>query len=255
MIKTFHDPLLQQVTFLDERHYTNDGGKTWVPSVTEILDIYPKGFGFTQWLKDVGSNATEIAERAATQGSKIHQAAELLSKGEVIKWADDAGTALYTKKEWEMLLHFQEFWDMCTPDLIATELSMVSVNLGYGGTIDLVMRIADVVWLLDIKSSNYLHKSHHLQTSAYAMMWNEANPDTRIEETGILWLNANTRTQKIDINAKTFQGEGWQIAQDKRHYTATFKIFEHTQAIYKEENPICRPLNLVYPDTISLGIK
>lgn len=251
MKQVFHYPETQQINILDSRYYTNDH-KVYYPSVTTILEVYPKGFGFNQWLKDLGQNADAVLERAGAFGSKIHQATEALNDGLEIKWADDKGNAYYTVEEWKTLLKYAEFWRLVSPKLVANEKSLCSPELGYGGTLDRVVDIGGEYWLIDIKTSNYLHKSHELQLSAYAMLWNECFPDEPIVNTAILWLKASTRTQKIDVEGKLFQGVGWQLKTFDRHYTDTFKIFKHTQAIWKEEHPVYRPLNQQYPDTIKL---
>ena len=249
--QVFHKPEVKQVTFLDSRYYTNDN-TNYYPSVTTILDVYPKGFGFEQFLKDVGNNATEIVTRAAEFGSKIHNLTEDLNNGHEIKWADENGVAKFTLQEWQALLKFAEFWRLCTPTLIANEKSFCSELLGYGGTLDRVVIIAGVRWLIDIKTSNYIHTSHELQLAAYAELWNHFNPHEPIEQTGILWLKASTRTQKIDPEKNIFQGNGWQLKTFNRHYTDAFTIFKYTQEIWREENPTYRPANLIYPDSIKL---
>jgi len=251
----FHKPEIQQINFADSRYYTRNE-KDYFPSVTEILSVYPKGFGFDQWLKDVGANAKEIAERAAKVGSKIHNVTEDLNNGVEIKWADEQGNAQYSIDEWKLLLRYADFWKKCTPTLIANEQSFCSANLKFGGTIDRVTMIAGKRWLIDIKTSNYIHTSQELQLAAYAELWNEDNPNAPIEETGILWLKTSVRTDKIDIDKNIFQGVceagAWQLKTFERHYTDAFKIFQHTQAIWTEENPTYKPMNLILPDTIKL---
>lgn len=246
-MKPFHDPKLKKIEFLDERYYTYDGVK-FFPGVTTILDVYPKGFGFDQWLKDVGSNASQIVDRAADFGSKIHKVSERLDNGEEIRW--DEG---YSLEEWQCINKFVTFHKNVNPVLVANEISMCSEKLKYGGTLDRVYTINGKRWLLDIKTNNFLYKTHELQLSAYATMWNEKFPDTQIEATGILWLKAQTRTEKVDHAKGIMQGIGWQVKTFDRHYTDAYKVFEHTHRIWREENPNYVPHNLVYPDTLSLN--
>lgn len=251
----FHKPEIQQINFADSRYYTKDN-KTFWPSVTEVLSVYPKGHGFNEWLKQVGEKANEIANKAAEIGSEVHQLTELLNAGEEITWADENGKAKYTIEKWKMLLRFENFWKQCTPELIANEQSFCSPELGYGGTIDRVLKIAGKLWLVDIKTSNYLHKSYELQLASYAQLWNESNPTKPIEQTGILWLKSSNRTAKIDVEKEIYQGfteaGAWQLKSFERHYTDSYRIFEHTLAIWREENPNYKPMNLILPDTIKL---
>jgi predicted RecB family nuclease len=74
-----------------------------------------------------------------------------------------------------MILKFADFWTTHKPELIVTEYHLFSDNHEYAGTADLVVKINDKVWLLDIKTSNSLHTSYGLQLAAYAMAWNETH--------------------------------------------------------------------------------
>jgi len=251
-MKTLHREELKQINFLDDRFYTMDE-KNYYPSVTSILDVYPKGFGFIQWLKDLGASAEDVLRRAGDQGSKIHSAIDNAVTGLEVCWADGNGIANYTEEEWKMIMRFKEFWDKYKPEVIINEVSMVSENLGYGGTVDLVCKIDGKVWLIDYKSSNAIYTSHELQIAAYAEMWNEKNPHMQIEHTGILHLKALTRGE--DKKGDKMQGAGWQMKDETafgRKYTEAFKLFQHVQAIWKEENPNPKPKNVIYPDRIKL---
>ena len=104
-------------------------------------------------------------------------------------------------------------------------------------------------WLIDIKTSNEIYTTHELQISAYAQLWNEANPTKKIDETGIMWLKSLTRTEG---KKGTIQGHGWQLKTFERSYNDAFKIFEHTRIIWDEMNPNYKPKNLTYPDRIKL---
>jgi len=250
-MKTLHDAQLEQITFLDERFYTLDN-LTFYPSVTTIFDVYPKGGGFTEWLKQVGFNATEIVKRAGEQGNNVHNAIEQFLAGLELKWIGETGEN-YTLIEWRMILKFHEFFTEFKPKVEEFELSDVSLEFGFGGTLDMVCMLNGDRWLIDYKSSNAIHKSHELQLAAYAMMWNQKNPDKPIDRTGILWLKALTRG--ADKSGKKIQGHGWQLKEFDRPYMEAFKMFEHVHAIWKEENPNAAPKNHTLPDRIKMKTK
>lgn len=241
----------KQINFLDERYYTMDN-EHFYPSVTHILDVYPKGFGFMQWLKDMGNNAEDVVRRAADKGSKLHNVIDMYLKGEEITWANTEGKAMYDLDEWLMVSKFVEFWTTFKPEVIASEESMLSETLGFGGTIDIVCKIDKKIWLIDTKTGNAIHKSHELQVAAYAMMWNEAHPSLKIDETAIMHLKAMTRG--ADKSGKGVQGKGWQLKTFERPYTQAFEVFKHVHALWKEENPNPKPKNLVYPDSFKLAV-
>ena len=241
-----------------------EGKEIYLPGVTTILDVYPKGFGFNQWLKDVGNNAGEVVERAANIGSKIHEATEALASGKEIvavtndmSYVQDENVFYYELRkkeqleEWKMLLRYKEFHDQIKPKLIANEQPLVSANLGYGGTIDRVFEWNNERWLIDVKTSNYLHKTHELQLIAYGRLWDELNPTLPINCCGILWLKAKTKTSKIDFNKSIYQGEGWQLSIYD-DWMESFALFQHVHEIWKAENLDYKPFNKIYPDKIKL---
>ena len=248
-MKTLYDPKHKQINFLDERFYTEDG-LTFYPSVTTVLDVYPKGYGFQQWLKDLGHNADEVVKRAGETGSTVHNMIDLYLKAEKLSWVNESGTPIYKLDEWLMFLKFVEFFETVKPTVISNEEQLISHTMKVGGTIDLVCKINDEIWLIDYKTSNAIHTSYELQMSAYAMMWNEAYPKQTISRTGIVWLKSATRG--ADKTGKKIQGEGWQLKEFDRHYTEAYKLFRHTRAIWDEENPNYKPKNMVYASEIQL---
>lgn len=250
--KIYHNPELQQVNVLDERFYTPDAGKTFHPSVTTILNVYPKGEGFETWLKDVGNNAKEIANRSAEKGTIVHNATEEMNNGVEISMFDKKGNPNFKLDEWVMIHKYWLFWKAVNPVLIANEHPFCSNDLKYGGTIDRVVEIEGRRWLIDIKTSNYLHTSYELQQAAYAVAWNIENPEMEIDQTGIIWLKASTRTAKIDHAKGIYQGKGWQLKTFKRHYKEAYKLFQYTYALWKEEHPNYIPANKIYPDRLKL---
>lgn len=244
-MKIFNDNEAKQIDVLDERFYLCKNDGKYYPSVTTILEAYYKGYGFNEWLKQVGFNADEIMRKAGDEGTTIHNMIDCYLNGITVSWIDDQFNPRYNINEWTMFCKFVEFWEKYNPEKIVGEFTMCSDTFRFGGTADFIGKINDQIWLLDWKSSNYLHKTYELQLSAYAMMWNELNPNYKIERTGILWLKAQTRGE--DKKGICIQGKGWQIKEFDRPYEDAFELFKHTQAIWEEENPNYKPKNLVYP--------
>ena len=186
------NPDLKQINFLDRRVYKRSEG-VYYPSVTTILQYMPKNKFFESWLKDVGHNADLIMRKAGKEGTQVHEAVERLVKGQEVTWMDDFGNARYSQLVWEMILKFYDFWTTHKPELISAEDFVWSDEHKYAGTADLVVKMDGEIWLLDLKTSNSLHKSYDLQLSAYAKGLEEAK-GIKIERTGIVWLKANTRS-------------------------------------------------------------
>jgi len=194
-MKTFHNPDIERVDFLDERYYTDKvkceftpGGIRFFPSVTFVLS---QGMAMSYGLKEYYKNndAAKIEDdldKAGEQGSKVHNAIEAGLKGVDPVWISTGdGQASYTKKEWFMLLKFQEFLDQVKPDIISFEMKMADPKLECGGQMDLLMKIDGDVWLIDTKTSNYLWNSHYLQVTIYKKMM-ENHLDKCIKEVPVV---------------------------------------------------------------------
>jgi genome maintenance exonuclease 1 len=235
----------KQVNVLDSRFYKRDD--KYYPSVTSVLNYFPKNQFFHSWLKDVGHNADIIAQKAAGEGTQVHNAIERFINGEEIEWIDQYGKAIYNLDVWKMILKFADFWNTHKPELIVAEYHLFSDVHEYAGTADLVVRLNNKIWLLDIKTSNSLHTSYGLQLSAYAMAWNETHSEL-IEDTGILWLKASTRTE--GKNGK-IQGKGWELKQ-YGNIASNFIMFKNIYEIYKMENPDFKPYTEILPISIKL---
>lgn len=250
-MKIINDTLNKQINFLDERFYTIDQ-ITYYPSVTTVLEVWPKGNGYIQWLKDLGHNADVVVKKAGEQGTVVHNLIDKYLGGSNVTWCNEGGIPVYSLEEWMMFLKFVDFFETYKPKIITHEEQIVSETMGLGGTIDLVCNIGDEIWLIDNKTSNAIHTSYELQMAAYAMMWNEKYPKRKIDRTGVMWLKAPTRGG--DKSGNKIQGKGWQVKEFDRHYTASYKLFQHARAIWDEENPNYVPKNIIYPSEVKINL-
>ncbi len=241
-----------RIDFLDERYYyygIDEAGKhIFLPSVTYVLDCYPKGIAFRQWLKDVGNEAKVIAQKAAESGSKVHDALERIANGEIISFEKEG----YTDYEWKGLLNFIEFFRMFNPKIIKIETKILDNDLGVAGTADLICEIDGETWLIDYKFSNAVHTNYMIQISTYARII-ENTLKIKIDRLGILHLKSLSRT----LCKEKKQGRGWKLIEpttfDKRfsrEYLDT--IFDCVYNIFKLENPKLQPKFETYPSEIHL---
>ena len=236
----------KQINVLDSRFYRRNG--EYYPSVTSVLNYFPKNQFFHSWLKDVGHNSDIIASKAANEGTQVHTAIEEFLQGNEIQWIDEYGNAKYNLDVWKMILKFADFWNTHKPELIASEYHLFSDTHEYAGTTDIIVRLNNQVWLLDIKTSNSLHTSYDLQLAAYAVAWNETH-NTLIERTGILWLKASTRGEG---RKDAIQGKGWQLKPSDSIAT-NFEMFKKIYDIYKLENPEFKPITELLPTSIKMS--
>jgi len=246
--------------------------KLYYPSVTHVLDQLPKGFGFEAWLKAEGLNADKIKKDAAHQGSVVHNAITDLFTGTKLKWRPvirDHGDgfienefATYTEKCWRMLLKFEEFLIQASPQIIAHEFKMVSLRIGAGGTLDLICLIKGELWLVDVKTSNYLWDSMWTQVGVYKKMWNWQLGDMYpIARHGILHLNSEHRGPLKN----KIQGKGWVLREapvrkgedllisERRYWnlwSAAKLTFDHNYAKIVDGKKVYSPKNVTMKSLI-----
>jgi hypothetical protein len=249
MIQQFenHDPEHQRITFPDARFYTKDN-VNWLPGVTTILNVIDKGDQYRKWLQSNGFNADTLSREAMEQGSHVHEGIQDFLKGKEIRWANDDGKKFYTKKEWQLISRFIDFFSGFSPKSLAVERILVSEKLGYGSQLDYVCEISGEVWLIDHKTGS-LYDSAYMQLAALRELWNEFN-DRKIDKCGVMHLESAHRGR--DSKGKSIQGKGWKLVECE-NTDRDFEDFLHVQAIWKRKNPNFQPFTQTYPDRYSIG--
>lgn len=229
------------ITFTDQRFYkTPDGG--YVPSVTTILNAYPKDPQFYEWLKKNGENADDIRDEAAFNGSIIHQLCDRYNKGETVDLLDPDGSIRYSTKQWNYFEKYVEFVQRFKPEILMNEFNIINADLGFAGTIDILCNLEGKKMMIDIKTGTAVHKTHFLQLAAYSKLY-EAAFGEKVDGYAVLWLNAKTRTEG---KKGAIQGAGWQLVLPDNTDEHYWKLFQYTQALYLEENIDAKPKNLTY---------
>lgn len=234
----------KQLTLLDARFYTTEAGG-WVPSVTTILEAYPKDYGYYQWLKSVGEDADSIRDEAGRRGSTVHELTERYDNGEEVTLLNDSGNLQYKMNEWAMFERYVEFTTRFQPKTLINEQNYVSEELGFAGTIDRVIDLDGRKLLIDIKTSNAIYPSYWLQLAAYHRLLVECAPlggAWDIDGVAILWLNAKTRTAG---SKGAIQGAGWQLVI-KEDWLEDWDLFKATQKLWLAQNKDAQPRRLSY---------
>lgn len=233
----------RQITFLDTRFYHTDQGN-YVPSVTTILDCYPKPAAFYDWLKKVGEDADAIRDEAGNRGSTVHKLTEQFDMGEEVNLINEAGNIEYKLLEWAMFERYVEFRRRFPLEVVLMELNLISDKLGFAGTLDRVVNLNGRTLIIDIKTSNSLYDHYWLQMAAYKQLLAEVQPDLKIDGYAVLWLNALTRTEG---KAGTIQGKGWQLIERKADDALKdWPLFQATYKLWQAERGEMKPRELSY---------
>lgn len=243
---------VMRITSLNERWYartvTNRSGKaqyTYYPSSTWISSYYPKGAHFYKWLAGKGWTEVEaLKQAAADKGSRVHYACQDLDDGKTIKITDryiNPSTGQkeeLSKEEVDCIISYRDFLDEMQPELLAQEIT--SFGDVYAGTADKIFRIGKDIWVVDLKTSQYIWPEHELQISSYAHMQFD------LKKMGITekeWKKRKLAVLQIGYkkNRKRFR---FAEVEDKYH------LFKTAYKIWKNENPDFKPKERDYPTEI-----
>lgn len=242
-----------RISFLDARFYRTAAGE-FVPSVTTILEAYPKGAQYYEWLKKHGEDSDTIRDEAGRRGSVVHEATEVLDLGGELSLMNGDGSPRYRINEWAMISRYAEFREMYPGAMHAVETKLASSDLGYAGTLDRVFTftINGKTYLYDIKTSGGIWPSYWLQQAAYHELLHRSGaiaqmfPDGEVPTVhlAILWLNA--RTRGVDKKGKAIQGQGWQFVEQEHSTAHYLDLFNKTHALWLAENAGQQPKQLIY---------
>lgn len=235
----------KRIDFCGTRVYKREEG-LYYPSVTSILGAAPVDPFLIDWLKTAGKNADWARDKAAREGTEVHQALEDMVAGKLVDWKDGFGNARYNLSVWQMILRGADFFNTYKPKVMASEQFLYSDRYRYAGATDLLIELNDKKILVDYKTSNSLSVTYKMQLAAYAKALEEMF-NIKVDSTAVLWLKASTRGPRKG----SYQGEGWQLVEYPdidTNFEAFLKIYD----VFKIFNPKVEPYTKSYPTEIEL---
>jgi hypothetical protein len=160
------------------RTYRDKVGKR-LPSVTTILSRFKDSGALIHWAWNEGVEGRDYRESrrlAAAAGSIAHQMVE--ARLRALPWKPDlpidqdliararAGFDAYLA--WERMTRLE---------FLHSEVSLVSTEFEYGGTLDAIGSFEGSLVLIDWKTSNAVYSDYLIQLAAYRALWEENYPD------------------------------------------------------------------------------
>lgn len=234
------DTTNKQITLIDARFYRTDEGQ-FVPSVTTILEAYPKDAAYYAWIKANGQDSDQIRDRAAERGSNVHQLTEMYDAGYEVSLLTDDGRVAFKMGEWAMLERYISFCNKFNPKILQSEQNYISPDLGYAGTVDRIIMMDGKTYLIDIKTSNAIYQTYWLQLAAYRRLIDVVG-GIIVDGVGILWLNSKTRSEG---NKGAIQGVGWQMLL-RDDTSKDLNMFNITRQLWLSQHADDLPKNLSY---------
>ena len=228
--ETKPEPIIEKLEISDDRFYKI--GEEYYPSVTTILNAYPKGYGLTSWYMDNGHDTTRIKNLAKAKGSIVHKSIERLTNGEVLSFDN------FEEDEWKCLMAFCAFWEEYKPEVISSETTVYSNIYKFAGTIDSVIKIGDKFITIDYKTSKNLWAEYDIQLSAYE----KARIEMKLPASNELWIVQLGNTTK----------KGYTIHEVKDWQEKFVQGFLPTKTLWEQTNPNAKPFVKEIPTTLKL---
>lgn len=275
---------VKQIQYFDTRYYKvqfehkKQLVEAFFPSVTEILNAYPKPF-LAHWRGEVGNDrADQIVADALKLGSFIHYGAETLAKGGAVLFHPLQGS-LYNEddlnklqkehgelvlcrhqEEYVQLYRIWQFFNAVSPTKIDTEQTVYSVKHQYAGTLDLLLWIEEGDYAIagskpvhletgyyvgDYKTGKGVSFTYLLQLAAYMEAAMEGSDELRKHLKGGLIIHPNNNQTKNGI-----EGLKTTIVSraDQPEY---FQGFMKTYEVYKLEKPVPTPKEFSMPSVLT----
>lgn len=238
-IKEILDTNTIRVTTPDERWYLYPEDKTWKPSDSWVSQYVPAK-QLAVWMAKKGFDEAEEYKRLrGDKGSITHHATEELARGievnhnDVFPDSEDNQREMNTE-EWEAVWSFYRWCEEVKPKFLAHEKTVYCPEADTMGTLDHIVEIDNVKWLIDKKISNYIYLSHEVQISSYFH-----SEDVNTDKMAILQLGYNKNKK------------GWKFTEieDK------FDLFLAAKRFWAEENANKQPKQKDYPRSLKLKEK
>jgi hypothetical protein len=128
-----------------------------------------------------GKDIRQVTQDACDAGTLAHAMAEADIKGLEIPKPGLSTSADVAAKAEAAFGAYLSWKRMTKVELILSEVSLISEQWGYGGTLDAVGSVDSELNVVDFKTSNSTYPDHLIQIAAYKELWNEIHPDTPIK--------------------------------------------------------------------------
>lgn len=243
-----------RMTLDKERWYFRDDIP--YPSVTWILEYFPKGIWYHIWLADKMQSYDEVRavlKQRGEEGTMVHWGMENYLNGLDVTYHDEHPEFKrgFTPKEWEMVLDGKRWCDKYEPVVQYVELPVFGEEPKYAGTLDMGLLIdgkkfthkneliygdGDLMFFGDWKTSAAIYDTHKAQIAAYAQ---PAPPDI----VGIIRLGSK---HKVGY-------EFWHCPHDL--LPLWYQLFRAAYKFWQHDNPNPAPKIIEVPMKISIREK
>jgi hypothetical protein len=251
MLKKEISPGIIQLTLDESRWYFLN--EEPFPSVTWILEYFPKGVGFDIYLAEKvhsWEQAKQVLREAGEQGSRVHWGIEQYLLGKPLRIDDHPPDSPYpfSAKEWQMILDAKNWVEKYKPIILGVETVVFGDD--YAGTVDLDCLIENQPWQIDWKTSQYIYDGHRSQVAAYHVA--KHKDSTEIED--VFSGDSMGNVGVVRLGSKHKVGyEFWKGGiKDIIYY---YDLFRNAYQFWRHNNPNPAPKVIEVPEALNLEIK
>lgn len=166
-------------------------------ALSDLLDTLSDHEILEEYLKENRLRPTDHTADRADEGTEAHEFLERLATLSMVsrpRAMAMAAKAAEDDSRGGFIQAIGRWWKKTDPEVVASEVRLISLRLGVAGTCDLVWRDKEgKLWLTDLKSrkaDGTVYESDRIQTGAYEIMWNESHED-KIEGRSVLLAKAD----------------------------------------------------------------
>ena len=161
-----------------------------VPRVTNILSSMLHEDGLMVWSNNIGKQGCDYKKTlnlAAEKGTYVHNAIEdYIQNGNTLDMS--SVDSFCTKDVYRAYNSFLSWWNIIKDNIEVLMQEVPLVGKYFAGTLDLLIKFNNRIYLLDFKTSNHISYKYFLQLSAYRYLLKELY-NIEINGCGIIMLN------------------------------------------------------------------
>jgi hypothetical protein len=143
-----------------------------VPSTTTVIGRFKESGGLIHWAWDLGTKGEDyrkVRDAAGDAGTLAHSMIEAHIRGEDPSKIEGPEELLALARQG--FEGFTNWFESTKLEIITSEISLVSDELRFGGTLDAIGVINGKLALIDWKTSNRIYQDYIIQVSAYRHLW------------------------------------------------------------------------------------
>lgn len=154
------------IAYNDEKHRYDVDGERY-PSVTTLLGVIDKSGPLMAWAvreTKEGRDYRETRDTAATRGTSVHDALEVLATDGTPPSLSD-----FPEEDRGYVQGLCSWWLEAKPEPLMVEQVVASRLNRFAGRFDLLANIGGESWLVDLKTSGSVYPEMHFQIAAYEL--------------------------------------------------------------------------------------